>query len=73
MVLPRLTVLDGRYAIGRALDASQPLVFAYQAWNLHTEDQVVLQEFFPTFLARRAEGSLQVEVVDPAQSGVADA
>ena len=66
MVLPRLTVLDGRYAIGRALAASQPLIFTYQAWNLHTEEQVILEEFFPTSLARRAEGCLDVEVVDPA-------
>ncbi len=66
MVLPRLTVLDGRYAIGRALAASQPLVFTYQAWNLHTEEQVILEEFFPTSLVRRAEGRLEVEVVDPA-------
>lgn len=65
MVLPRLTVLDGRYAIGRALETSQPLVLAYQAWNLHTEEQVVLQEFFPTTLVRRADDGLQVELVDP--------
>ena len=61
MVLPRLTVLDGRYAIGRVLDTPDPLVGAYQAWNLHTEDQVVLEEFFPASLVRRAAGSYQVE------------
>lgn len=64
MALPRLTVLDGRYAIGHALDASQSLVFAYQAWNLHTEDQVVLQEFFPSSYVRRAAGSFDVEAVN---------
>ena len=66
MVLPRLTVLDKRYAIGRALDATEPLVFAYQAWNLHTEDQVLLEEFFPTPLVHRQEGSLEVEALDAA-------
>lgn len=65
MVLPRLTVLDGRYAIGRALEASQPLTVAYQVWNLYTEDQVVLHEFFPASLVQRAEGSLEVELIDP--------
>ena len=67
MVLPRLTVLDKRYAIGRALDATEPLVFAYQAWNLHTEDQVILEEFFPTSLVYRAEGSPEVEALDAAR------
>ncbi len=64
MVLPRLTVLDERYAIGRTLDATEPLIVSYQAWNLHTEDQVILEEFFPAPLIQRVEGGLAVEAVD---------
>ncbi len=67
MVLPRLTVLDERYVIGRALDAPSSLVNRYQAWDLKTEDQVDLYEYFPTSLAVRAEGSPRVEILEGAQ------
>ncbi len=70
MVLPRLTVLDRRYAIGRALDANEPLVLGYQAWNLHTEDQVILEEFFPASLVHRLEGGQDVEATDAAHEEV---
>lgn len=57
MILPRLTVLEDQYAIGRVLDDDRPFEVTYQAWDLMTEDQVVLKEYFPRTLARREEGS----------------
>lgn len=60
MILPRLTVLEDRYAIGRVLDQERPFEVTYQAWNLMTEDQVVVKEYFPQTVARRAEGSTQL-------------
>ncbi len=60
MILPRLTVLEDRYAIGRVLDQERPFEVTYQAWNLMTEDQVVVKEFFPQTVARRAEGTTQL-------------
>ena len=60
MILPRLTVLEDQYAIGRVLDEDRPFEVTYQAWNLMTEDQVVLKEYFPRTLARREEGGTQL-------------
>lgn len=60
MILPRLTVLEDQYAIGRVLDEDRPFEVTYQAWDLMTEDQVVLKEYFPRTLARREEGSTQL-------------
>ena len=64
MILPRLTVLEDRYAIGRVLDQERPFEVTYQAWNLMTEDQVVLKEFFPRTLAKREEGSTHLVAED---------
>lgn len=60
MYLPRLTVLEDQYAIGRVLDTDGPFEITYQAWNLQTEDQVVMKEFFPVALVERDEGTTEV-------------
>ena len=61
MFLPRLTVLNEQYAIGRTLDSSASFSISYQAWNLKTEDQVDLKEYFPAALAERVDDGIGVQ------------
>lgn len=66
MVLPRLTLLEQRYAIGRVIESPESIAIYYQAWNLKTEDKVVIKEYFPPKLAHREEGNPQVVLGDVA-------
>ncbi|HMB91058.1 MAG TPA: TonB family protein [Rhodothermales bacterium] len=61
MFLPRLTVLNEQYAIGRTLDTTAAFSISYQAWDLKTEDQVDLREYFPSALAARVDDGIRVE------------
>ena len=53
MELPRLTVLNDRYAIRSVLGQLGPFEITYSAWDLNEEQQVVLREYFPVNLAVR--------------------
>ena len=64
MVLSKSTLLDGRYTIQGVLGEAGPLDITYMAWDVETEDEVVIREFFPVDLVRRAQDGFSIEVLD---------
>lgn len=64
MVLPVATVLDQHYEIQRPLDIAPPFSILYLGRELDTGRRVHIQEYFPDFIARRAEGDVRVRPVD---------
>ncbi len=53
MELPRLTVLNERFAIRSVLGELGPFEATYLAWDLENEEQVVVREYLPMALAKR--------------------
>lgn len=62
MKLPRLTVVQDKYAVGSVLGEAGPFEITYKGWHLDTEEQVLIKEYFPVFLADREEDSATVSV-----------
>lgn len=55
MELPRLTVLNERFAIRSVLGKLGPFETTYLAWDLENEEQVIIREYLPVDLAKRDE------------------
>ena len=60
MELPRLTVLNERFAIRSVLGELGPFEATYLAWDLENEEQVVVREYLPVGLAKRDERGLNL-------------
>ena len=75
MELPRLTVLNERFAIRSVLGELGPFEAAYLAWDLENEEQVVVREYLPTGLVKRDARGIGIipkapEVVELFQYGL---
>ncbi len=55
MELPRLTVLNERFAIRSVLGNMGPFEATYLAWDLENEEQVIVREYLPVDFAKRDE------------------
>ncbi|MEM8487939.1 MAG: TonB family protein [Bacteroidota bacterium] len=55
MELPRLTVLNERFAIRKVLGDLGPFEATYLAWDLENEEQVIVREYLPVGMAKRDE------------------
>lgn len=58
--MPRLTVLDERFAIRSVLGGLGPFEATYLAWDLENEQQVIIREFLPVKLVKRGEDGLEL-------------
>ncbi len=65
MELPRLTVLNERFAIRSVLGELGPFEATYLAWDLENEEQVVVREYLPMALAKRDERGIGLSAKAP--------
>lgn len=65
MELPRLTVLNERFAIRSVLGKLGPFEATYLAWDLENEEQVVVREYLPLDLAKRDERGIGIVPKSP--------
>lgn len=57
--LPVLTILNGKYLIGKILEKDSTSI-TYQAYDLNLEIRIQITEYFPPILAKRAEDKRMV-------------
>ncbi|WP_169577932.1 TonB family protein [Salisaeta longa] len=69
MELAPLTVLNNQYTIKRTLGDPGPFDIKYLGQHIETEEQVIIREYFPTFLIERASGKTSVEVTGGEKEG----
>ena len=61
--LPAGTVLEGKYLIGKAFSSSK-FSITYMAYDLPNDKKVVIKEYFPTDLASRMPGQVELNTYD---------
>ncbi len=58
MELPRLTVLNERFAIRSVLGELGPFEATYLAWDLENEEQVIVREYLPVDFTKRDDSGV---------------
>ncbi|MEZ4701022.1 MAG: TonB family protein [Rhodothermales bacterium] len=65
MILSNGSILNGRYTIQSVVGDVGPYDVNYLAWDLKTEREAVVREYYPLHLAKRSRDGANLEVSNP--------